>query len=60
MDARAQAEAQPAQPLPPPHLCWVSDWRLRAALGNEVLWQDLLLQLRVVRGVAVRGVAVWG
>ena len=33
---------------PPAHLAWVSDWRLRSALGSPLLWQDLLLQLRVV------------
>jgi len=33
---------------PPGHLSWVSDWRLRAALGSSGLWHDLLLQLRVV------------
>lgn len=48
------AAAVPSAP-PPEHVAWVSDWRLRAALGSPHLLQDLVLQLRVV---SIRGESV--
>jgi len=50
---KATAGVETAALTPPVHLQWVSDWRLRAALSSPELWEDLLLQLRVVSAVCL-------